>query len=81
MSSVEYERLSILLLLAYLHPDREIRDAYVLDVQHQSGMSVDQFRMANHTAWTAAKYWRKTNSELGRRLLKERLEELTGIPA
>lgn len=75
------ERLSILLILAYLDPDADLRDFYVWDVQSQSGLPAEQFRMANVTAWTAARYWWATDPDLGRRLLKERLTEMTGIPA
>lgn len=75
------ERLSILLLLAYLDPDVELRDFYVWDVQNQSGLPPEQFRMANVTAWTAAQFWWATDPTLGRKLLKERLTEMTGLPA
>lgn len=79
LSTVEH--MAILLMLAYLHPDRAMRPAYVMDVFDRFGVSHEGFDLANCTAWTAAQFWWDTNPDLGRRMLEQKLEHLTGVPA
>lgn len=79
VSRAEY--LSVRLMLAYLEPDRDLRPAYVLAVESESGLTPEVFDIANLTAWSAAQYWWVTDPDLGRRLLCQRLEAMTGVPA
>lgn len=73
------EYLAVRLMLAYLHPDVEMRPAYVMAVESESGLTPDQFDLANVTAWRAAQFWLEFSPETGRELLNRKLEEL--IPA
>lgn len=75
------EYLAARLIDVYMSPDFDMHPAYVLAVMAESGLSPEQFDLANVTAAAAARYWWATNPDLGRRLVKQRLTEMTGIPA
>ena len=68
--------LAVKLISAYLHPDAEMQPAYVLAVESESGLTPEQFDLANVTAWRAAQFWLAHDPEKGRQLLAAKLEEL-----
>jgi hypothetical protein len=73
------EILACRLILAYLLDDPVEMEFQVYAVGDESELPYEQFRLANYTAATAAQFWRDTNPRLARKLLTERLGELTAV--
>lgn len=81
MDDTRAEYIAVRLILAYMEPNYKNRTAFVWAVQDESGLSAEAFDLANMTACRAAMFWRDMNPELGKKLLHDRLEQLTGVPA
>lgn len=69
------------LMLAYMETGPAERALKVWTVEYESGLSRDVLDSAGVTAWQAARFWRSTDPDLGLRLMRDRLAELTEVAA
>ncbi|MBS1696376.1 MAG: hypothetical protein JST91_29675 [Actinobacteria bacterium] len=79
LSRAEY--IAVRMMLAYLDPDTDLWPVYIMAIESESGLAPEAFDIASVTAWEAAQFWWKTDPDRGRKLLQEKLYELTGVPA
>ncbi|OBC08985.1 hypothetical protein A5784_06305 [Mycobacterium sp. 852013-50091_SCH5140682] len=79
-TATDYKRncniLACRLLLAYLEPDEELREYYVMQVKAESDLPGHAFDLADWTAFSAAKVW-SANPVRARKMLLDKLEKLT----